>query len=86
MRIGRCEDADGIPEGFIHDHRPIAFLDELWGHDGGLTPSPLGEDDDVHLVVEGLGRMRDRVGPPVSAPPIAAAHPGDRRRTRGVQR
>ncbi len=58
-------------------------LGELWGRNGGLTPPPLREGDEVRLVVEGLGRIGNRVGPPVSAPPVAAARPGDRRRTRG---
>jgi len=62
-------------------------LGELWGRNGGLTPPPLREGDEVQLVVEGLGRIGNRVGPPVSAPPVEAARPGDRRRTRGgVQR
>ena len=58
-------------------------LGELWGRNGGLTPPPLREGDEVRLVVVGLGRIGNRVGPPVSAPPVAAARPGDRRRTRG---
>jgi 2-keto-4-pentenoate hydratase/2-oxohepta-3-ene-1,7-dioic acid hydratase in catechol pathway len=58
-------------------------LGELWGRNGGLTPPPLREGDEVRIVVEGLGKIVNRVGPPVSVPPVAAARPGDRRRTRG---
>ena len=57
-------------------------LGELWGRNGSLTPPPLREGDEVHIVVEGLGEIMNRVGPPVPAPPVAAARPGDRRRAR----
>ncbi|MCR2811157.1 MULTISPECIES: fumarylacetoacetate hydrolase family protein [unclassified Microbacterium] len=58
-------------------------LGELWGRNGGPTPPPLREGDEVCLVVEGLGKIVNRVGPAVAAPPVAAARPGDRRRARG---
>lgn len=57
-------------------------LGELWGRNGGLTPPPLREGDEVRIAVEGLGEIMNRVGPPVPAPPLAEARPGDRRRTR----
>ena len=57
-------------------------LGELWGRNGSLTPAPLREGDEVRIAVEGLGEIMNRVGPAVSAPPIAVARPGDRRRVR----
>ena len=62
-------------------------LGELWGRNGGLAPPPLRNGDEVRIVVEALGKIVNRVGPPVAVPPVEAARPGVRQRTRGgVQR
>ena len=57
-------------------------LGELWGRNGGLTPSPLVEGDVVRLVVEGLGELAGAVGPAVNAPFIPSARPRSRSRRR----
>ena len=57
-------------------------LGELWGRNGGLTPPPLREGDEVVMTIEGVGRLRNRVGAAVSAPDLPPARPRPRTRTR----
>jgi 2-keto-4-pentenoate hydratase/2-oxohepta-3-ene-1,7-dioic acid hydratase in catechol pathway len=57
-------------------------LGELWGRAGGLTPPPLGEGDEVRMVVEGIGELTARVGAAVVAPPLPAARRRSRQRSR----
>jgi 2-keto-4-pentenoate hydratase/2-oxohepta-3-ene-1,7-dioic acid hydratase in catechol pathway len=57
-------------------------LAELWGRRGELTPPPLTEGDEVRMTVEGIGELANRVGAAVVQPPVAAARPRPRARTR----
>ncbi len=50
-------------------------LGELWGRNGGLTPPPLREGDEVTMTVERLGTIANRVGRAVAVPPIGRARP-----------
>jgi len=50
-------------------------LAELWGRNGGLTPPPLQEGDQVTMTVERLGSITNRVGAPRRAPEIPRARP-----------
>ncbi|MBZ4487774.1 fumarylacetoacetate hydrolase family protein [Microbacterium sp. cx-55] len=57
-------------------------LGELWGRNGGLTPPPLREGDEVAMTIEGIGRLVNRVGAAVPAPALPPARPRTRTRTR----
>jgi len=58
-------------------------LAELWGRAGELTPPPLAEDDEVVMRVEGIGEIRNVVGPGRHVPAILPARPRTRARERG---
>ncbi|MBD3942740.1 fumarylacetoacetate hydrolase family protein [Microbacterium sp. NEAU-LLC] len=57
-------------------------LGELWGRNGGLTPAPLREGDEVRMVVEGIGELTGTVGTAVAAAPVPPARPRPRLRRR----
>lgn len=57
-------------------------LAELWGRRGELSPPPLVEGDEVHLRIEGIGDLVNRVGAAVAAPTLPAASPRPRLRNR----
>ena len=57
-------------------------LAELWGRRGELTPPPLAAGDEVVMRVEGLGEIRNTVGPAVPVPPIPRARVRPRTRAR----
>ncbi|MFG6492992.1 fumarylacetoacetate hydrolase family protein [Microbacterium sp. P03] len=57
-------------------------LGELWGRNGGLTPPPLAEGDEVRMVVEGIGELVGSVGAIVPAPALPAARTRSRARAR----
>ena len=48
-------------------------LGELWGRAGKLDPAPLQTGDVVEMVIEGIGRISNRVGAPVAGPAIPPA-------------
>lgn len=55
-------------------------LGELWGRNGGLTPPPLQEGDEVAMTVHGVGELTARVGACVAAPDLPPASPRPRLR------
>ncbi|WP_194421264.1 fumarylacetoacetate hydrolase family protein [Microbacterium abyssi] len=57
-------------------------LGELWGRHGELSPPPLKTDDEVRMVVEGIGELRGVVGEIVAAPVVPAARTRNRARYR----
>ena len=57
-------------------------LAELWGRAGELTPPPLAEGDEVVMRVEGIGEIRNVVGPARHVPDILPARPRPRARER----
>ena len=57
-------------------------LAELWGRAGELTPPPLAEGDEVVMRVEGIGEIRNVVGPARHVPDILPARPRSRARER----
>lgn len=57
-------------------------LGELWGRNGALSPPPLQEGDEVRMVVEGIGELRNTVGAAIAAPPLPRARPRSRARFR----
>lgn len=57
-------------------------LAELWGRRGGLDPAPLEEGDLVEMRVEGIGGIRNVIGPQPPERPIAPARVRSRARTR----
>lgn len=59
-------------------------LGELWGRNGGLTPPPLAEGDEVRMVVEGVGELVGRVGSAVAAPALPRARERSRARRRSL--
>ncbi|SHG45662.1 fumarylacetoacetate hydrolase family protein [Geodermatophilus nigrescens] len=59
-------------------------LGELWGRRGELSPPPLRPGDVVEMTVEGIGTIRNRVVEGVELPPVRAARPRPRTRTRAA--
>lgn len=57
-------------------------LAELWARRPDSAPAPLTEGDEVRLVVESLGELRNTVSGPTAAPTIRAARPRPRYRRR----
>ncbi|MET0783286.1 MAG: fumarylacetoacetate hydrolase family protein [Leifsonia flava] len=57
-------------------------LAELWGRRGELSPPPLATGDEVVMRVEGIGEIRNVVGPAASVPPIPPARIRPRLRER----
>ena len=57
-------------------------LAELWGTRGDAAPPPLRPGDVVEMTVEGIGTLRNRVVEGVELPPVRAARPRPRTRTR----
>ncbi|MDY0911174.1 fumarylacetoacetate hydrolase family protein [Microbacterium sp. CFBP9034] len=57
-------------------------LGELWGRNGGLAPPPLAPGDVVRMSIEGIGELVGSVGDMVPGPPLPAARPRPRLRTR----
>ncbi|SNS45506.1 2-keto-4-pentenoate hydratase/2-oxohepta-3-ene-1,7-dioic acid hydratase (catechol pathway) [Geodermatophilus saharensis] len=57
-------------------------LAELWGRRGEAAPPPLQPGDVVEMTVEGIGTVRNRVVAGVDLPPVRAARPRPRTRTR----
>lgn len=57
-------------------------LGELWGRNGGLTPPPLAERDEVSMTIEGIGELVARVGASVLAPELPRARVRNRARGR----
>ncbi|HEU5267844.1 MAG TPA: fumarylacetoacetate hydrolase family protein [Jatrophihabitans sp.] len=57
-------------------------LGELWGRRGALDPPPLRPGDVVEMTVEGIGTIRNRIVPGLTLPPVRAARPRPRLRTR----
>ncbi|MGI9825362.1 fumarylacetoacetate hydrolase family protein [Agromyces sp. Marseille-Q5079] len=55
-------------------------LGELWGRTAALVPAPLVEGDEVVMRVEGIGEIRNVVGPAVVAPTIGPARTRPRTR------
>ncbi|WP_394769588.1 fumarylacetoacetate hydrolase family protein [Lacisediminihabitans sp.] len=55
-------------------------LAELWGRNGGLTPPPLREGDEVRMTIDGIGTLTGTVGAAVAAPPVAPARSRSRAR------
>ncbi|MDR6907792.1 2-keto-4-pentenoate hydratase/2-oxohepta-3-ene-1,7-dioic acid hydratase in catechol pathway [Agromyces sp. 3263] len=58
-------------------------LAELWGRAGELTPPPLATGDEVVMRVEGIGEIRNVVGPARHVPDILPARTRPRTRERG---
>lgn len=61
-------------------------LGELWGRNGGLTPPPLAEGDEVSMTIEGIGELVARVGRQIAAPELPRARNRDRARVSGQRR
>jgi 2-keto-4-pentenoate hydratase/2-oxohepta-3-ene-1,7-dioic acid hydratase in catechol pathway len=57
-------------------------LGELWGRRGRVDPPPLRPGDVVEMTVEGIGTIRNRVGPGVALPSVPTARPRPRLRKR----
>ena len=57
-------------------------LAELWGIRGDAAPPPLQPGDVVEMTVERIGTIRNRVVPGLDLPPVRAARPRPRIRTR----
>ncbi|RFU21481.1 fumarylacetoacetate hydrolase family protein [Geodermatophilus marinus] len=57
-------------------------LAELWGVRGEAAPPPLRPGDVVEMTVEGIGTIRNRVVEGRQLPPVRAARPRPRTRTR----
>ena len=57
-------------------------LAELWGRRGEQAPPPLVPGDVVEMTVEGIGTIRNCVVEGLELPPVAAARPRPRARTR----